>query len=76
VIILGQLKIVYKCDRAQVKGVDLRDAQDRPVVRVYGVVLSGLHYDIVNFVESGATGGEALGEIEEAFAALCSNKLF
>jgi hypothetical protein len=70
---LGKVTILYRCDRAQVGGVDLRDAQDRPVVRVYGVVIKGLHYDIVELFETGAENSLALEQIEKAFADLCSN---
>jgi len=70
---LGKLTIFYRCDRAQAGGIDLRDAHDRPFVRVYGIVVKGLHRDLVDSVETRAECSVALKHIEKAFGDLCAN---
>jgi hypothetical protein len=70
---LGKMTIFYKCERAQEGGVDLKDAQDRPFVRVYGVVIGGLHRDIIEPFKTSAAYGRALEQIEKAFGDLCAN---
>jgi hypothetical protein len=70
---LGKVTMYYKCDRAQVGGVDLKDAHDRTFVRVYGVIVNGLHHDIGNSEESKRAYRMALEQIEKTFADLCAN---
>jgi hypothetical protein len=71
--LLGKMTIFYKCERAQRGGVDLKDAQDRPFVRVYGVVIGGLHRDIAESFKTSAAYGLALEQIEKAFGDLCAD---
>jgi hypothetical protein len=69
---LGNVTILYRCDRARAGGVELRDAQGRPFVRVYGILVKGLHGDIGRSEEINAAYRMALEEIDKAFADLCA----
>jgi hypothetical protein len=69
---LENVTILYRCDRARADGVELRDAQGRPFVRVYGILVKGLNGDIGRSEEINAAYSIALGEIEKAFADLCA----